>query len=64
MLVNLLIFQFMKVDGAVELPDTLEKAKFTSMSWTHDNKGLFYNVREMFERELSCHNKLFECTYS
>ncbi|XP_031553997.1 prolyl endopeptidase-like, partial [Actinia tenebrosa] len=35
--------KFMKVDGAVDLPDKLEKAKFTCMSWTHDNKGLFYN---------------------
>ena len=34
----------MKVDGQVQLPDTLENAKFTSMAWTHDNKGLFYNV--------------------
>ncbi|KAK3751996.1 hypothetical protein QZH41_010963 [Actinostola sp. cb2023] len=35
--------KFMKVEGGVDLPDKLEKAKFTSMSWTHDNKGLFYN---------------------
>ena len=28
----------------VQLPDSLENAKFTSMAWTHDNKGLFYNV--------------------
>lgn len=37
-------FQFMKVDGKAQLPDSLENAKFTSMAWTHDNKGLFYNV--------------------
>ncbi|EDO30122.1 predicted protein [Nematostella vectensis] len=35
--------KFMKVEGEEELPDSLERAKFTSMSWTHDNKGLFYN---------------------
>lgn len=35
--------KFMKVDGQEQLPDTLENAKFTSMAWTHDNKGLFYN---------------------
>lgn len=34
----------MKVIGKEQLPDTLENAKFTSMAWTHDNKGLFYNV--------------------
>ena len=42
--VSLIIFQFMKVDGKVQLPDSLENAKFTSMAWTHDDKGLFYNV--------------------
>ena len=35
----------MKVDGQEQLPDTLENAKFTSMAWINDNKGLFYNVR-------------------
>lgn len=38
----------MKVDGKEQLPDSLENAKFTSMTWTHDNKGLFYNVRLVF----------------
>ena len=37
-------FKFMKVCGKEQLPDVLENAKFTSMAWTHDNKGLFYNV--------------------
>ena len=40
----------MKVDGREKLPDSLENAKFTSMAWTHDNKGLFYNV----SNELGC----------
>ncbi|XP_074607538.1 prolyl endopeptidase-like [Acropora palmata] len=35
--------RFMKVCGKEQLPDVLENAKFTSMAWTHDNKGLFYN---------------------
>lgn len=35
--------KFMKVCGKEQLPDVLENAKFTSMAWTHDNKGLFYN---------------------
>ena len=38
----------MKVDGKEQLPDSLENAKFTSMAWTHDNKGLFYNVSSFF----------------
>uniref|UniRef100_A0A2K5D4T6 Prolyl endopeptidase n=1 Tax=Aotus nancymaae TaxID=37293 RepID=A0A2K5D4T6_AOTNA len=35
--------KFMKVDGAKELPDVLEKVKFSCMAWTHDRKGMFYN---------------------
>ncbi|ELW50062.1 Prolyl endopeptidase [Tupaia chinensis] len=35
--------KFMKVDGAKELPDMLERVKFSCMAWTHDGKGMFYN---------------------
>eukprot|EP00922_Rhytidocystis_sp_ex-Travisia-forbesii_P046138 GHVS01068815.1.p1 GENE.GHVS01068815.1~~GHVS01068815.1.p1 ORF type:complete len:795 (-),score=111.07 GHVS01068815.1:870-3008(-) len=27
-----------------ELPDVLQHARFTSLSWTHDNIGIFYNT--------------------
>lgn len=33
----------MKVDGAQDLPDTLERVKFSGIAWTHDNKGFFYS---------------------
>jgi prolyl oligopeptidase len=34
----------MNVESGEQLPDVLYHAKFSSMAWTHDNKGLFYNV--------------------
>jgi prolyl oligopeptidase len=33
----------MNVESGEQLPDVLYHAKFSSMAWTHDNKGLFYN---------------------
>ncbi|XP_072176200.1 prolyl endopeptidase-like [Diadema setosum] len=33
----------MTVEGAKELPDTLERVKFSGIGWTHDNKGFFYS---------------------
>lgn len=35
--------QFKKAPSGEEMPDLLENVKFTSLAWTHDNKGLFYN---------------------
>lgn len=35
--------KFKKAPSGEDLPDTLKHVKFSSMAWTHDHKGLFYN---------------------
>ncbi|XP_040206108.1 prolyl endopeptidase [Rana temporaria] len=35
--------KFLKVCNQEELPDVLERVKFSCMSWTHDGVGMFYN---------------------
>ncbi|XP_055295103.1 prolyl endopeptidase-like [Sitodiplosis mosellana] len=35
--------KFRNVESGEDYPDLLQRAKFTSLAWTHDNKGLFYN---------------------
>ncbi|XP_033878182.3 prolyl endopeptidase-like [Acipenser ruthenus] len=35
--------KFMMVADQKELPDTLERVKFSCLSWTHDDRGVFYN---------------------
>lgn len=35
--------KFKKAPSGDDLPDVLKRVKFSSMAWTHDHKGMFYN---------------------
>ncbi|XP_072890746.1 prolyl endopeptidase-like [Hemitrygon akajei] len=55
-----------KVEGPEDLPDTLEKVKFSCLSWTHDGKGIFYNrypdqegITDGTETTSNIHQKLY-----
>ena len=39
-----LFLQFKDAPSGDDLPDVLSRVKFSSMAWTHDHKGIFYNV--------------------
>ena len=41
--------KFMKADDLSELPDTLERVKFSCLAWTYDAKGIFYNCYPLQE---------------
>lgn len=42
---NVIPYQVMKVSTKENLKDKLKWVKFSSIAWTHDNKGFFYQVR-------------------
>ncbi|XP_072103314.1 prolyl endopeptidase-like [Mobula birostris] len=55
-----------KVEGPEDLPDTLERVKFSCLSWTHDGKGIFYNrypdqegIADGTETTSNIHQKLY-----
>lgn len=36
--------KFRDVTTGKDFPETLVKVKYSTMAWTHDNKGIFYGV--------------------
>ncbi|VDN31736.1 unnamed protein product [Dibothriocephalus latus] len=38
------VIKVKKVSTGEDLPDKLERVKFSGISWTHDNKGFFYAI--------------------
>ncbi|XP_044740975.1 prolyl endopeptidase isoform X2 [Chrysoperla carnea] len=57
---------FMRVDTGEKLPEVLEKVKYSSICWTHDNKGIFYGCypeasesADGSETESNSHQKLY-----
>lgn len=40
-----IVIHFKDVESGKDYSEVLAKVKFSSMAWTHDNKGIFYGVR-------------------
>ena len=38
---------FINVDTMEQYADKMANTKFTRLSWSHDNKGIFYTVRKI-----------------
>lgn len=58
--------KFKDCETGDDLPDKLERVKFSSMAWTHDHKGMFYNCyldqdgkSDGTETTTNIHQKLF-----
>lgn len=37
--------KILDVESGKDYPELLQRVKFSGISWTHDNKGFFYNVK-------------------
>ena len=42
--IDLLLLQVKQVSSRQDYPDELKWVKFSSIAWTHDNRGFFYQV--------------------
>ncbi|XP_055295101.1 prolyl endopeptidase-like [Sitodiplosis mosellana] len=55
--------KFRNVESGKDYPDLLRQIKFTSLAWTYDNKGLFYNRYDQngdgTEIDLNVNQKLY-----
>ncbi|MCI4385499.1 hypothetical protein PGIGA_G00050970 [Pangasianodon gigas] len=55
--------RFMKADDVTQLPDVLERVKFSCLAWTHDAKGIFYNCYPLQHGKADVGRLSEECEY-
>ena len=50
------VIHFKNVTSGDEFPEVLEYSKFPSLTWSKDNKGIFYSVRKTLFTNIKHYN--------